>query len=90
MVARPDSIWNPPGVRMIAKEIQKPPYEDRAVAPNVLPTAISLININYLLQSMRVDRYIPHTSEKLDKTSITVSNGNDKARRSDAACLNVD
>jgi hypothetical protein len=27
---------------MIAKEIQKPPYEDSAVAPKVLPTAISL------------------------------------------------
>jgi len=30
------------GVRMRAYEIQKPPYEDRAVAPKVLPTAISL------------------------------------------------
>lgn len=36
------TIWNPPGVRMMANESQKPPYEDRAVAPNVLPTAISL------------------------------------------------
>ena len=27
---------------MIAKEIQKPPNEDSAVAPKVLPTAISL------------------------------------------------
>lgn len=37
-----DAISNPPGVRMMAKEIQKPPYEERAVAPNVFPTAISL------------------------------------------------
>lgn len=32
----------PPGVRIIANESQKPPYDDRAVAPKVLPTAISL------------------------------------------------
>lgn len=36
------SMWNPPGVRTIAKATQKPPYEDRAVAPKVFPTAISL------------------------------------------------
>jgi hypothetical protein len=30
------------GVRMRPKEIQKPPYDDSAVAPKVLPTAISL------------------------------------------------
>jgi len=35
------TISKPPGVRMIANEIQKPPYEDKAVAPKVLPTAIS-------------------------------------------------
>jgi hypothetical protein len=45
----PPSFWrvlaisNPPGVRMMAKESQKPPYEERAVAPKVLPTAISLV-----------------------------------------------
>jgi hypothetical protein len=33
-----------PGVRIIAKEIQKPPYDDRAVAPKVLPIAISLVS----------------------------------------------
>lgn len=27
---------------MMAKEIQKPPYDESAVAPKVLPTAISL------------------------------------------------
>ena len=36
------TISNPPGVRIMAKESQKPPYEDNAVAPKVLPTAISL------------------------------------------------
>ena len=35
-------ISNPPGVRMIAYEIQKPPKDESAVAPKVLPTAISL------------------------------------------------
>ena len=42
VVSSVSSISKPPGVRTIANEIQKPPYEDRAVAPNVLPTAISL------------------------------------------------
>ena len=42
------SISKPPGVRMMAKEIQKPPYEDRAVAPKVLPTAISLDGFDQL------------------------------------------
>jgi hypothetical protein len=36
------SMSKPPGVRMIAKESQKPPYEESAVAPKVFPTAISL------------------------------------------------
>jgi hypothetical protein len=31
------------GMSTMAKEIQKPPYEDSAVAPKVLPTAISLV-----------------------------------------------
>ena len=42
VVAYAATISKPPGVRTIAKESQKPPYEDRAVAPKVLPTAISL------------------------------------------------
>jgi hypothetical protein len=37
-----DTISNPPGVRTTANESQKPPYDDRAVAPKVFPTAISL------------------------------------------------
>lgn len=37
------SIPNPPGVSRIANEIQKPPYDDNAVAPNVLPMPISHI-----------------------------------------------
>lgn len=36
------SAWKP-GVRRMAYESQKPPYDDSAVAPNVLPTAISLV-----------------------------------------------
>ena len=35
-------MLNPPGVSVMANEIQNPPYEERAVAPKVLPTAISL------------------------------------------------
>jgi hypothetical protein len=40
-----DAIWKPPGVRMMAVPIQKPPYEARAVAPKVLPSAISLWSV---------------------------------------------
>jgi len=36
------SIAKPPGVRMMANDSQKPPYEESAVAPKVFPTAISL------------------------------------------------
>jgi hypothetical protein len=36
------TMSKPPGVRIMANEIQNPPYEDSAVAPKVLPTAISL------------------------------------------------
>ncbi len=39
------SIAKPPGVKIIAKEIQKPPYDESAVAPKVLPTAISLYSL---------------------------------------------
>jgi len=47
-VLAPDALVYEPGmskagVSTIPKEIQKPPYEERAVAPNVLPTAISHI-----------------------------------------------
>lgn len=40
---RVSTILKLPGVSVIAKAIQNPPYEDNAVAPNVLPIAISLI-----------------------------------------------
>jgi hypothetical protein len=40
-----DTISKPPGVRIIAYEIQNAPYDEKAVAPNVLPTAISLSSI---------------------------------------------
>ena len=42
ILARPVSMAKPPGVRIMANDNQKPPYDERAVAPNVLPTAISL------------------------------------------------
>ena len=43
VASRSSIIANPPGVKMIAVPIQNPPYEDSAVAPKVLPTAISHI-----------------------------------------------
>jgi hypothetical protein len=36
------TISNPPGVSTMANDNQNPPYDDKAVAPNVFPTAISL------------------------------------------------
>lgn len=49
----------PPGVRVMASAIQNPPYEDKAVAPKVFPTAISLettrfSNNKYLLLNLRI------------------------------------
>ena len=48
---RVEAISNPPGVRMMAVPIQKPPYEDRAVAPKVLPRAISLCFVSLIVST---------------------------------------
>ena len=62
-----------PGVKMIAYEIQKPPYDDRAVAPKVLPTAISLDVVTFVSfkRSERVN--LPHAGKQLDEASISKS-----------------
>lgn len=79
------------GMRTIAKEIQKPPYDERAVAPNVLPTAISLIILVSLdvLKQMQ-EAYVPHASEKLNKTAITKSERDDNVRSRNAPRVHVD
>lgn len=35
-------------------------------------------------------QYIPHTSEKLDETSVTIRQSNNETGRSNAACVDVD
>ncbi len=59
------SIWNPPGVRMMANESQKPPYEESAVAPKVLPTAISLCKIVSLVGVLEFSTRSIHTTCQL-------------------------
>jgi hypothetical protein len=55
----------------------------------VLPTAISLKTVKSF-QRERREQNIPHTSEKLDKTSIAVGKSNNDAGRTDASCVDVD
>ena len=78
---RVDSISKPPGVKIIAKESQKPPYEDKAVAPKVLPTAISLRKVStQLFQDSELGSdYLPHAGKQLDKATISIGNGDDQA-----------
>jgi hypothetical protein len=65
-------------VRMIAKESQKPPYEDSAVAPKVLPTAISLAQVSLPVPCRWWASNVPHASKQLDKTSVPISERDDE------------
>ena len=77
---------NPPGVRTIAKEIQNPPYEDRAVAPKVFPTAISLPIYQRTTAKMRLRSITYHmpasscTSPPYPKAKATTMLGSVKSR----------
>lgn len=57
-------ISKPPGVKMMPIEIQNPPYDERTVAPNEFPTAISLPSLDGENQTEQtVSRQIlPHAS----------------------------
>ena len=81
---------NPPGVRVIPTAIQKPPYEDRAVAPKVFPTAISLVCISFSVVSGQFFMNAPHASKQLDKTAVAVSRRNDNVGHGNTASLKVD
>lgn len=57
----------------MAKEIQKPPYEDRAVPPKVLPTAISLfrrVSWDVKRGVEMPQKHIPHAGQELNKATI--------------------
>lgn len=76
----------------MAKESQKPPYEERAVAPKVFPTAISLHKVvspcSRKHKSPESD--IPHASKQLDETTVTKGESDDNVRRSNAVGTQVD
>lgn len=83
-------MLNPPGVRMIANEIQNPPYDERAVAPKVLPTAISLLGMSVRSSSSSLTWNSPHASKELHQTTIGKRGANDNAWLSDAPGMPVD
>ncbi len=79
----------------MANDSQNPPYDDRAVAPNVLPTAISLIRWgNFSIgENQRAGQgavNIPHASKKLYKTTISECKCDDNIRHSDIESAEVD
>ena len=86
------AISKPPGVRMIAVPIQKPPYEERAVAPKVFPVAISLWTWLEFHSASSEDPEvdIPHASKKLHETAIRESSSNDDVGLSETASSQVD
>ena len=79
-----------PGVRTQPMAIQKPPYEERAVAPKVFPTAISLFSrINMEINRRGTESYVPHASEQLNETSISESQCCDDIGLCDISVLDV-
>ena len=75
LASRADWISKPPGVKMMAKEIQKPPKEESAVAPNVFPTAISLRRVSRWCSAgctrTASERDPPHAGQELDEPSVS-------------------
>lgn len=82
------------GVKRMPYESQKPPYELRAVAPKVLPAAISLETYQYSSNSTTAGspevHNLPHASEQLNKTAITKGEGDHDVRGDDASSVHVD
>jgi hypothetical protein len=76
---------------MIAVPIQKPPYDERAVAPKVLPVAISLRIMSVLrFASGALPRLnLPHASEKLDETTVSESSTNNNVGLGETAGAQV-
>jgi hypothetical protein len=76
---------------MIAVPIQKPPYDERAVAPKVLPVAISLRIMSVLrFVSGALPRLnLPHASEKLNETTVSESSTNNNVGLGETAGAQV-
>jgi hypothetical protein len=88
--SRVDAIWNPPGVRMIAVPIQKPPYEERAVAPKVLPRATSLLFVRFIrCRTLLYNLDLPHACEKLYETAVRESSANNDVGLGETASTQV-
>ena len=80
---------------MIAKDSQKPPYEESAVAPKVFPTAISLPTRQYCrciseAGSPHGSIDIPHAGEQLHQAAITEGNADDKIGLAQASGAHID
>ena len=89
---------------MTAKDSQKPPYDERAVAPKVLPTAISLHHKTYQLPTSPRTTFIsflvpligihagnvPHARKQLNQTSIPKRQPDDDIRLRQSPCPNID
>ncbi len=82
---------------MMPKEIQKPPYEESAVAPKVFPTAISLeIRRQHTclagtsLALSDGNMHLPHASKQLYQSTIAKSNADHEVRRTQASCPHID
>lgn len=87
-------IEKPPGVKAIAREIQKPPYDESAVAPKVLPAAISL-NHQYQHQYLYLSTIqsmadIPHPGTQLHQAPICICHTHDHIRLRDIPRPHVD
>jgi hypothetical protein len=76
---------------MIAVPIQKPPYDERAVAPKVLPVAISLriTSVLRFVSGALPRQNLPHASEKLDETAVSESSTNNDVGLGEAASAQV-
>jgi len=90
--SRADMILNPPGVKTMAREIQKPPYEDKAVAPNVLPAAISLHSLAPSFHSINCPwgKKIPHPRTKLHQSTIRKRRPNHNIRLRNVSRPHID
>lgn len=84
-------ISNPPGVKVMATAIQKPPYDDSAVAPNVLPMAISLPErVRLPVERGVMSVYLPHAGKKLNQAAISKRRANDYIRLGNVPSAHVD
>lgn len=77
---------------MMAVPIQKPPYDDSAVAPKVLPTAISLRKVSFRKENCVCIAifYAPHACQQLDETTIRECSADHNVWLSETTSTQVD